>query len=146
MDPIKSVRFVLVFIVLVIEAVKDFRKKEVNIPVLGILVVAAMVMIFLGKDISVSNAIIGLAEGLLLILVSVMTKGQIGIGDGILLAACGLMLGGKDNMVMFFFACLSSAIVSVLIMIIKKADKKTTIPFVPFMIPGFLIMVLLSLG
>ena len=146
MDPIKSVRFALVFIVLVIEALKDFRKKEVNIPVLGILVVAAMVMIFLGKDISVSNAIIGLAEGLLLILVSVMTKGQIGIGDGILLAACGLMLGGKDNMVMFFFACLSSAIVSVLIMIIKKADKKTTIPFVPFMIPGFLIMVLLSLG
>ena len=146
MDPIKSVRFVLVFIVLVIEALKDFRKKEVNIPVLGILVVAAMVMIFLGKDISVSNAIIGLAEGLLLILVSVMTKGQIGMGDGILLAACGLMLGGKDNMVMFFFACLSSAIVSVLIMIIKKADKKTTIPFVPFMIPGFLIMVLLSLG
>ena len=146
MDPIKIVRFVLVFIVLVIEALKDFRKKEVNIPVLGILVVAAMVMIFLGKDISVSNAIIGLAEGLLLILVSVMTKGQIGMGDGILLAACGLMLGGKDNMVMFFFACLSSAIVSVLIMIIKKADKKTTIPFVPFMIPGFLIMVLLSLG
>jgi len=146
MDPIKSVRFVLVFIVLVIEAVKDFRKKELDIPVLGILVVAAMVMIFLGKDISVSNAIIGLAEGLLLILVSVMTKGQIGMGDGILLAACGLMLGGKDNMVMFFFACLSSAIVSVLIMIIKKADKKTTIPFVPFMIPGFLIMVLLSLG
>ena len=146
MDPIKSVRFALVFIVLVIEALMDFRKKEVNIPVLGILVVAAMVMFFLGKDISVSNAIIGLAEGLLLILVSVMTKGQIGIGDGILLAACGLMLGGKDNMVMFFFACLSSAIVSVLIMIIKKADKKTTIPFVPFMIPGFLIMVLLSLG
>ena len=146
MDPIKSVRFVLVFIVLVIEAVKDFRKKELDIPVLGILVVAAMVMIFLGKDISVLNAIIGLAEGLLLILVSVMTKGQIGMGDGILLAACGLMLGGKDNMVMFFFACLSSAIVSVLIMIIKKADKKTTIPFVPFMIPGFLIMVLLSLG
>ena len=146
MDPIKSVRFVLVFIVLVIEAVKDFRKKEVNIPVLGILVAAAMVMFFLGKDISVSNAIIGLAEGLLLILVSIMTKGQIGIGDGILLAACGLMLGGKDNMVMFFFACLSSAIASVLIMIIKKADKKTKIPFVPFMIPGFLIMVLLSLG
>jgi leader peptidase (prepilin peptidase)/N-methyltransferase len=132
--------------VLVIEAVKDFRKKEVNIPVLGILVAAAMVMIFLGKDISVLNVITGLAEGLLLILVSVMTKGQIGMGDGILLAACGLMLGGKDNMVMFFFACLSSAIVSVLIMIIKKADKKTTIPFVPFMIPGFLIMVLLSLG
>ena len=146
MDPIKSVRFVLVFIVLVIEAVKDFRKKEVNIPVLGILVAAAIVMIFLEKDISVLNAIIGLAEGLLLILVSVMTKGQIGMGDGLLLAACGLMLGGKDNMVMFFFACLSSAIVSVLIMIIKKADKKTTIPFVPFMIPGFLIMVLLSLG
>ena len=54
MDPIKSVRFALVFIVLVIEALKDFRKKEVNIPILGILAIAAMIMVFLGKDISVS--------------------------------------------------------------------------------------------
>ena len=146
MEPIKSIRFAFVFIVLIIEAVTDFRKKEINIPASVILVFAAFGMYFLGKDISATNAIIGFAEGLILILVSVVTKGQIGIGDGILLASCGLMLGGRDNMVMFFFACLSSAIVSALMMIIKKADKKTKIPFVPFMIPGFLVMVLLSLG
>jgi len=146
MDPIKSIRFVFVLAVLIIEAITDFRKKEINIPVSAILAFAAAVMIFLCEDISVLNAIIGLAEGLILIMVSFMTKGQIGIGDGILLAACGLMLGGKNNMIMFFFACLISAIVSALIMIIKKADKKTKIPFVPFMIPGFLVMVLLSLG
>lgn len=146
MEPIKSIRFALVFIVLIIEAITDFRKKEINIPASVILVFAAVGMYFWGKDISLTNAIIGFAEGLILILVSVATKGQIGIGDGILLAAFGLMLGGRDNMVMFFFACLSSAFVSALMMIIKKADKKTRIPFVPFMVPGFLTMVLLSLG
>ena len=146
MEPIKIIRFVFVFVVLIIEALTDFRKKEVNIPVSAILAAGAVIMFFWGKDISLINTIIGLAEGVFLILVSVITKGQIGMGDGILLAACGLMLGGKDNMIMFFFACISSAIVSALIMIIKKADKKTRIPFVPFMIPGFLVMVLLSLG
>lgn len=146
MDPNKILRFVFVFIVLIIEAVTDFRKKEINIPVLIILAAAAMGMFFLEKDISLMNVLTGFTEGAALVLVSFMTKGQIGIGDGILLAACGLMLGGKDNLVMFFFACLCSAVVSALIMIIKKADKKTKIPFAPFMIPGFLIMVLLSLG
>ena len=146
MDQIKNLRFVFVLTVLIIEAVTDFKKKEVNIIFPILLAVAAVVMLFFSKDISLINAIIGIAEGLLLILISVLTKGQIGLGDGILLAACGLMLGGRDNLIMFFFACLSSAVVSALIMIIKKADKKTKIPFAPFMIPGFLIMVLLSLG
>lgn len=146
MNPIKIFRLVFVFIVLNIEAVTDFKKQEVNIFVSGILMAAALAMLIFAKDISVLNAIIGIAEGVLLILISFMTKGQIGIGDGILLTACGLMLGGKDNFLMFFFACLFSAVVSGLIMIIKKADKKTKIPFVPFMIPGFLVMVLMSLG
>ena len=146
MDQIKNLRFVFVLTVLIIEAVTDFKKKEVNIIFPILLAAAAVVMLFFSKDISLINAIIGIAEGLLLILISVLTKGQIGMGDGILLAACGLMLGGRDNLIMFFFACLSSAVVSALIMIIKKEDKKTKIPFAPFMIPGFLIMVLLSLG
>lgn len=146
MDQIKNIRFAFVLIVLVIEAVTDFKKKEVNIVFPVLLAAAATVMLFFTKDISLINSIIGIAEGVLLILISFLTKGEIGMGDGILLAACGLMLGGKDNLIMFFFACFSSAIVSALIMLIKKADKKTKIPFVPFMIPGFLIMVLLSLG
>lgn len=146
MNPIKNFRFVFVLIVLIIEAVTDLKKQEINIPVSGIMAAAAIPIYFFAKDISVLNSIIGIAEGLLLILISVMTKGQIGMGDGILLAACGLMLGGKDNFLMFFFACLFSAVVSGLIMLVKKADKKTKIPFVPFMIPGFLVMVLISLG
>lgn len=146
MNPIKNFRFVFVLIVLIIEAVTDLKKQEINIPVSGIMAAAAIPIYFFAKDISVLNSIIGIAEGLLLILISVMTKGQIGMGDGILLAACGLMLGGKDNFIMFFFACLFSAVVSGLIMLVKKADKKTKIPFVPFMIPGFLVMVLISLG
>lgn len=146
MDQIKNIRFAFVLIVLVIEAVTDFKKKEVNIVFPVLLAAAATVMLFFTKDISLINSIIGIAEGVLLILISFLTKGEIGMGDGILLAACGLMLGGRDNLIMFFFACLSSAVVSALIMLIKKADKKTKIPFVPFMIPGFLFMVLLSLG
>ena len=146
MNPIKNFRFVFVLIVLIIEAVTDLKKQEINIPVSGIMAAAAIPIYFFAKDISVLNSIIGIAEGLLLILISVMTKGQIGMGDGILLAACGLMLGGKDNFIMFFFACLFSAVVSGLIMLVKKADKKTKIPFVPFMITGFLVMVLISLG
>ena len=66
------------------------------------------------------------------------------MGDGILLASTGLMLGWKDNLIMFFFACLLSACVSVLILTLKKGDRETKIPFIPFMVPGFLISVLIA--
>ena len=91
MDQIKNLRFAFVLIVLVIEAITDFKKKEVNIVFPALLAAAAAVMLFFTKDISLINAIIGITEGVLLILISFLTKGEIGMGDGILLAACGLI-------------------------------------------------------
>ena len=144
-DPIRIIRFVIVMGLLSFEAVIDLKRREINIVFPIITGVFSVVFMLLSDDVSVASSLIGLAEGVLLIALSFITDGQIGSGDGIILAATGLMLGWKDNLIMFFFSCLISAFVAVGLMGIKKADKKTKIPFIPFMVPGFFLSVFLMI-
>lgn len=144
MNWVKIIRMSLVLAVLIVCAVSDYRKKEIKLIFPVFLAIAAAAMFFLGRDIAVKSVIAGMAEGIVIIVLSQITQGRIGMGDGILLASTGLMLGWKDNLIMFFFACLLSACVSVLILTLKKGDRETKIPFIPFMVPGFLISVLIA--
>ncbi len=144
-DPIRIIRFVIVMGLLSFEAVIDLKRREINIVFPIITGVFSVVFMLLSDDVSVASSLIGLAEGVLLIALSFITDGQIGSGDGIILAATGLMLGWKDNLIMFFFSCLISAFVAIGLMGIKKADKKTKIPFIPFMVPGFFLSVFLMI-
>ena len=144
MNWVKIIRMSLVLAVLIVCAVSDYRKKEIKLIFPVFLAIAAAAMFFLGRDIAVKSVIAGMAEGIVIMVLSQITQGRIGMGDGILLASTGLMLGWKDNLIMFFFACLLSACVSVLILTLKKGDRETKIPFVPFMVPGFLISVLIA--
>ncbi len=144
-DPIRIIRFVIVMGLLSFEAVIDLKRREINIVFPIITGVFSVIFMLLSDDVSVASSLIGLAEGVLLIALSFITDGQIGSGDGIILAATGLMLGWKDNLIMFFFSCLISAFVAVGLMGIKKADKKTKIPFIPFMVSGFFLSVFLMI-
>ncbi|MCR4649007.1 MAG: prepilin peptidase [Lachnospiraceae bacterium] len=138
-------RTVSVGILLITEGIRDIRKNEVGIimPVLNAL--AAIVFIFVFKDMGIPGVLIALAEGIFVIILSFLTKEGIGLGDGIILCSTGLMLGWKNNLIMIFIACFISAFVSVLLMIFMKADKKTKIPFVPFMIPAFLVTIIIRM-
>ena len=144
-DPIRIIRFVIVMGLLSFEAVIDLKRREINIVFPIITGVFSVIFMLLSDDVPFLSSLIGLAEGVLLIALSFITDGQIGSGDGIILAATGLMLGWKDNLIMFFFSCLISAFVAIGLMGIKKADKKTKIPFIPFMVPGFFLSVFLMI-
>ena len=141
-DPIRIMRLGIVMFLLLCEAAIDIKKKEISLLISLIVSMLAIALLIFSKDIKISSALVGLLEGFLLMGVSFFTKGQIGYGDGIILCATGLLLGWKDNLTMFFFSCLICAIFSLCLLTIKRADRKTKIPFVPFMVPGFLLTIL----
>ncbi len=58
--------------------------------------------------------------------------GGIGEGDVKLFAACGILLGWKLILLTMLFASVAAALVGVILMITKQADRKTAIPFGPY--------------
>lgn len=70
--------------------------------------------------------------GVICLLFAKVTKESFGYGDGFLFLALGLWMGMKYTIVLLFGGLLLSAIFAVFILLLKKGNKKTTIPFVPF--------------
>ncbi|GAA5416239.1 type 4 prepilin-like proteins leader peptide-processing enzyme [Paraliobacillus ryukyuensis] len=76
-----------------------------------------------------AGALIGFVVVFVIILVS---KGGMGAGDMKLLAVLGIVLGYKGILLTFFLATLLGAIITLILLLLKKVQRKTPVPFGPF--------------
>lgn len=83
-----------------------------------------------------------LAGGLSLGLIFALTLGRgIGFGDVKFAAILGVTLGGYGALIMLFFAFMVGGVVSAYLLATKKANRKTAIPFGPFIFMGWIVAV-----
>lgn len=130
--------FVAVF--LLICSYTDIKNKEIHLKVLlpffltGVIIAAVS-----GRD-AVIGALTGTIAGIALLLLSFITRGAIGEGDGLVLVVTGVFLGFFGNLRLLVSALFLSALFSVGAMIIKGWKKERELPFVPFLLAAFLII------
>lgn len=113
-------------------------------PVAGGLLAAACILFC--NDISLVDRLAGAAVGAGVMLLSYISGGKIGMGDGIVLCITGLGLGFWGNMELFCLALMLAAGLSIILLILRKANRKKSIPFIPFMLTGYLILIFTGLG
>lgn len=142
---IQIIGCLLTALLLIIESTSDIKRKEINLKLLAVFFVAGIVLFLMSSKHNWLLFVGGIAEGAALLLVSYATREGIGLGDGFLLICTGALLGAKNNLIMFFVACFLCSIWSAILIFFKKAGRKTRIPFVPFLIPGFIVMCLAGL-
>ena len=70
--------------------------------------------------------------------ISFLSKEQIGIGDGIVTGLLGCLLGARGCLVMLCIASCLMAVISIGILILKKGSRRTTLPFVPALLGGYI--------
>lgn len=64
--------------------------------------------------------------------------GEIGMGDGVLLAALGTVLDVEEFLTMLLLGLLGSSIWALVLLAVFRKGRKTEIPFVPFLLLGYL--------
>lgn len=119
-------------------------KKHLGITRLGLIIASALLLLvgcFNGVDLQARLG--GLAVGLLLLLFAYFSKEAVGLADGVIIAACGVAFGVYETVSLCFFAALYAAIVSFVLLLRKKVGRKSRIPFLPFLLLGYVTMRLL---
>ncbi len=119
-------------------------KKHMGISRMG-LVIATVVLLVGGSfgTVSLQSRIGGGAFGLLLLVFAFFSKEAIGKGDAILLCVCGVAFGLYETVTSCFFAALYAGVFAVVLLLRKKAGRKSRIPFLPFLLLGYITMRLL---
>lgn len=134
--------FIVMGVLLLVAAVEDIKEKKVHRVLLALLVIVGVVAgiyACIGQSSNLWSLSGGLLIGLCMIGFSLISGGQIGIADGIIIAAIGLICGARDCLVIISIASMGMALLSIVLLIIRKGNRHTRLPFVPALLIGYCI-------
>lgn len=138
-------------VILLLWAVEDIRYKSIqNIHLLGgsVLLLIFVALEGLGMDVSgigrggVADMVVGMSLGLVLLLLSLTGGNVMGAADGVVILLLG-MIYGVWEVTEILLASLSLFCVMMGGMLwTKKIERKTRVPFLPFVLIGYLVVCL----
>lgn len=142
MNKVCIVSELLTFFLIVVESVSDIRKREIKISYVIAISIVGIVMSLFGAKENIVSMLLGVSIGVFIYVLSIITSGGVGRGDAFMLCATGTLLGFEKNLILFLSSLLLCALFSAFLLVAFKADKNQKLPFIPFMIPGFVMLVL----
>lgn len=128
----------VVWILLVVAGVMDWRKKELPLWFLGGMSLIISILALCCKDISLWQRVTGVCFGFVFFLISKVTKEAIGYGDSWLILLLGIHLGITGVLQVLFAASLFAAIYALFYLWVRKWNRNATLPFVPFLAVAYL--------
>ena len=134
---------VVIGLLLLVAAVMDLKSKSISRGFLFILMLVSVASIFVRADFDIWNVVGGALIGLCAVGVSMISGEQIGRGDGLVIIALGIVLGFRECLASVCLASLIMALISVVILILKKGNRKTKLPFIPALFVGYVTCMLL---
>ena len=145
----EQVMIVAAFLILVSASVRDIRKREVATWMMaGAFLVSAIACLLQvnsapGTRILLSAGV-SLLPGLALLAMAALFRDKMGFGDGLMALLFGPAFGLQRMVTGLFLAFFFSGLVSLVLIALKKAGRKSTIPFLPFLTAGMGVMQLVS--
>lgn len=131
----------IVLIFLFVGALWDIKKKAV--PKVFLLIWGIVSVIYFVFEIINGQNMLGLLwgviPGIITLVLSIVTKEKIGLGDGLILICVGCLQAIKDVLCMIFFSFIFLTVVLIFLFAIRRIGRSSRIPFVPFLFLGQLI-------
>jgi|LSQX01.1.fsa_nt_gb prepilin signal peptidase PulO-like enzyme (type II secretory pathway) len=142
---LEVVRYCILFLFLTATSIKDVKERKIpNSLIIGGIVMGLIVSA-LSFDFGrvIGSVIAFIVSGIVLLLISFITKGELGMGDVKLVAVCSIYAGLFHIIPVVLYSLILTAVTGVVFLIFQKANIKTQIPFAPFLAIGFVINLLL---
>lgn len=122
-------------VILLFLSIADIRRKKIH--AFAAVIFGCTAIICHGSDL-LPQALMGALPGMLILILHRVSRGQIGIGDGVMLMGMGLYLGGSNSLKVFILSLCLIFIYSCAGLMLKKLSRHTQLPFAPFYLAAYL--------
>ena len=124
-------------------AIKDLLTKKLEVWAVTLFFFQGVICIYIGDGPGIFSVIAGALSGAVMIIASIITRGAVGIGDGVIVLITGMFLGIRQNMELLIVALLLCAVTSLVFITVFRKNRRYEIPFIPFLTLGYLSMYLI---
>lgn len=141
---LEIIKIVVLGVFLLIEGIRDLQKHKVSmitVMIAGILGVIFQFGIIQENGLKIIG---GILIGIVLLSLAKITREKIGYGDGWIFVVTGIYLGFHSNMYLLLLSLFLASLVSICLLVFKKVNKKTELPFVSFVLPGYLLLFVIT--
>lgn len=128
---------ICLIIILGVICVFDIKRKKIPVYMLIILAAAGIISNFTIGEFDIEKRIIAMLPGMILLIVSMITKQQIGYGDGMIILIMGLYIDIDDILSIVLSSFLLSSIAAIILMTVFKKKKNFEMAFSPFLLIGY---------
>ena len=125
---------ICLIIILGVICVFDIKRKKIPVYMLIILAAAGIISNFTVGEFDIEKRIIAMLPGMILLIVSMITKQQIGYGDGMIILIMGLYIDIDDILSIVLSSFLLSSIAAIILMTVFKKKKNFEMAFSPLLI------------
>ena len=142
---IRAAVMFLFFSILMLIAIIDISMMRIPDALNIMIVFLGIISIFMGESCSMAERTMGIFfVSVPMILLTLRHPGGVGGGDIKFMAACGFLLGWRDNFSAAFLGAMTAGMYSVILLILRKRSWKDTIAFGPFLCLGEAVTILVK--
>lgn len=129
---------ILLFLIMGICAVTDGLKREIPIVVVWLGIIVAVVLRLCGtiEEGSAFMAVLSVIPGVMLWMISFVTREKVGYGDGWMLIMIGLFVGMWRCFLILLIGLISESFIVLVLLAVQRISRDRRIPFAPFLLFG----------
>ena len=131
-------RYIGTFLFLTVCSVQDIGRKKISVTV-PVLFAVLGIALDLWQQAYCAEYLPGIVLAGSTFLFAKVTQEQIGMGDGLVLLVLSLFLTGKELIAVFLTALIAAAVVSGVLLALRRAGRRSRLAFVPFLTAAFLL-------
>ncbi|MCF0230332.1 MAG: prepilin peptidase [Parasporobacterium sp.] len=133
-------RQIIILLFLAYEAFEDIRTGTVNTGAIALCGAAGLIINIITGEPGTYSMLTGTILGGLMVLISFLSREAVGMGDALIMVSLGLTLGYEKAVILTLAAFIMAALCSVCLMVKGYRKKKESIPFAPFLMGGYLLV------
>lgn len=138
------IKIIVVSLFLILCTYRDLKSKEISILTCGF---GALLGLFINTCIYNTNfftIILGMLPALIILIFSLLTKGDIGMGDVLVIGVIGLNIGFLGSMLVLIIALIICGLCGLIFIMFKIKKYKDKIAFTPFILIGYFLLVFME--
>lgn len=128
---------IVLLVILGMFAYQDYRKRKVSLFFLLASAICGIMFELCLRLHTIGDVVSGMGIGAALLIVAVISRERVGIGDGLIMVVTGMFLGFAGNLKLFLTSLLLIGTAALILLILKRKEKNDQIPFGPFLFGGY---------